>query len=140
MGYRFFDHTADVGADLEAPTLGELYGEALGAFTDTLTERGRVEPREERAFAVAAADREALLVEWLDELLYAWEVDGMLFRDAAVEVTEEPPGVRLTARARGERYDPERHPVKVLIKGITWHGLAVEPVEDGWRGRVIFDI
>lgn len=139
-GYRFVDHTADVGADLEAATLGGLYAEALAAFTDTLTVRERVEAREERRFELEAAEREALLVDWLDELLYLWEVEGWLFRDAEVEVEEAEGRVRLAARARGERYDPERHPSKVLIKGITWHGLTVEPAGQGWHGRVIFDI
>lgn len=140
MSYRFLDHTADVGADLEAAGLGGLYAEALAAFTDTLTVRGRVEPREERSFDLEAADREALLVDWLDELLYLWEVEEWLFHDAEVEVEEAAGRVRLAARARGERYDPDRHPVKVLIKGITWHGLKVEPAGAGWKGSVIFDI
>jgi SHS2 domain-containing protein len=111
MSYRFLDHTADVGADFEAPTLAALYAEALAAFTDTLTVRERVEPRLGREFTLAAADRESLLVDWLDELLYAWEVGGLLFRDAEVAIEEGAGGLRLTARARGERYDPERHPV-----------------------------
>ena len=140
MSYRFLDHTADIGAEFEAETLEGLYGEALAALTDTLTVRERVEPAVEREFELAAADREALLVDWLDELLYAWEVDRLLFRDAEVEVEEGAGGVRLAARARGERYDPDRHPVKVLIKGVTWHGLTVERAGGGWRGRVIFDI
>jgi SHS2 domain-containing protein len=49
--------------------------------------------------------------------------------------------LRLAATARGETYDPERHPIKVLIKGITYHGLEVVEGADGrWRARVIFDI
>ena len=74
------------------------------------------------------------------EVTEAWEVERLLFHDAEVDVEEGEDGVRLTARAHGERYDPERHPVKVLIKGITWHALTVERSGDRWRGRVIFDI
>jgi SHS2 domain-containing protein len=140
--YRFLDHTADVAVELGAPTLGGLYAEALAAFTDTVTERERVAPAVERRFAVEAADAGSLLVDWLGDLLYAFEVEGFLFHDAEVEVAETAAGRRrLAARARGETYDPARHPVKVLVKAVTYHGLAVERLEGGgWRGRVVFDI
>jgi len=142
VSYRFLDHTADVAVEIEAPTLGELYAEALAAFTDTVTERERVQPAAERRFAVESADAESLLVDWLGDLLYAFEVDSLLFRDAEVEVEEDSDGrVRLTARARGEAYDPARHRIKVLVKAVTYHLLEVRRADDGgWRGRVIFDI
>jgi len=139
--YRFLDHTADVGADLSAPDLGSLFAAALAAFTDTLTERERVEPRDERRISLAAPGLEELLVAWLEELLYLFETEEALFRDAEVSVEERGGGWGLDAVARGERHDPERHPAKVLVKGITYHGLAVRPDADrGWTGRVIFDV
>jgi protein archease len=143
VSYRFLDHTADVAVELEAPTLGELYAEALAALTDTLTVREGVEPATERRFAVESTDAESLLVDWLSDLLYAFEVDALLFHDAEVEVVEEDSAgrVRLAARARGERYDPARHPIKVLVKAVTYHGLEVRRLDDlSWHGRVIFDI
>jgi SHS2 domain-containing protein len=142
MSYRFLDHTADVGAELEAGSLGELLAEALAAFTDTVTERRRVEPAASRRFTLEADDAETLLVDWLGEALYVYEVEDLLLRDAEVEVEEAAGGaLRLAATARGETYDPERHPIKVLIKGITYHGLEVVEGADGrWRAQVIFDI
>lgn len=149
MSYRFLDHTADVGAELAADSLGELFAEALAAFTDTITRRRSVGRRRERRFRLAAADADALLVDWLSEVLYAYEVDGLLLHDAAVSVEEEPPAtgdaasrrLRLDAVARGEVYDPDRHPIKVLIKGVTYHGLRVEQRDDGrWHASIVFDI
>lgn len=140
MTYRFLDHTADVGADLRAPSLDGLFAAALEAFTDTVTERSRVTPRQERRFELAADDAESLLVDWLGEVLCAYEVDGLLFHHAETAVVTTAAGLRLTARARGELYDPARHPIKVLVKGITYHGLAVEERDGGWGARIIFDI
>lgn len=158
MTYRFLDHTADVGADVEAATLGGLYAEALAAFTDTVTELRAVRPERERRVELSAVDLEDLMVDWLGELLYLFEVDELLFREAAVEVERADDGVgdgggaagdghggeggrRLTATVRGEPYAPDRHPVKVLVKGITYHALQVaETPGGGWRCRVIFDI
>lgn len=152
MSYEFLDHTADVAVELRADSLEELFAEALRAFTDTVTDRTTVEPRESCPLAVDAASLEELLVEWLGELVYRFDVDGLLFAEVAdLAIGRTEAGFRLTARALGERFDEERHPIAVEVKGVTYHGLAVERVgrqgdsEDeegsgGWRGRVIFDI
>jgi SHS2 domain-containing protein len=49
---------------------------------------------------------------------------------------------RLRGQAWGEPRDDARHPVKVLLKAVTYHGLEVGPVADSgdWRARIVFDI
>lgn len=142
MGHRFLDHTADIAVELEAPTLGELYAEALAAFTEALTVPERVAERVTRRFALAAPAADLLMVDWLEELLYVFEVEGLLFRRARVVVEEVAgEGVRLTAEAFGEERDEARHPIKVLIKAVTYHALEVGPAAGGgFRARVVFDI
>jgi SHS2 domain-containing protein len=141
MTIHFLDHTADVGAEIEAASLGELFAEAAQALLETIADPATVRTSLHRDFELSASDLETLLVDWLGELVYVFEVDRQLFRDAAVTLTEAADGWRLAAVARGEPYDPERHPIRVLVKAVTWHGLAVGCREDGaWRARVIFDI
>ena len=75
------------------------------------------------------------------ELLFCFDVDHYLVRRAEIELDERPDDMlELRATVRGERFDPDRHPVKVAIKGITYHGLEVRQSADRWRARVIFDI
>jgi protein archease len=140
--YRFLDHTADVAVELEAASLDELFAEALAAFTDTVTVRERLGGAVERRFEVVAGDLESLLVEWLGEVLVAFEVEGLLLREGEVAVKELGDGrVGLTGVARGEKYEAGRQPIKVLVKGVTYHALKVVRGDDGrWRGRVVFDI
>lgn len=140
MGYRFLNHTADVAFEVEAPARDGLFAEALAAFTDTLTRLETVEERVTRRFELRSSLLDLLLVEWLTELLYAFETEGLLFRSADVRVTGEEGSFHLAAEARGEVEDPERHPGKVLIKAVTYHGLEVVEEGGGWRARVVFDI
>ena len=78
------------------------------------------------------------LVAFGNELLYLFEGEGFLAARFAPETVE--PDV-IEGALHGEPYDPERHPVKVLVKGITWHQLHAGPRQDGsWTARVIFDI
>lgn len=140
MPYRFTSHTADVAVELSAASRKGLFTEALRAFTDTVTDLAAVDPAVEHALAAEAGDLESLLVEWLSELVYRFDVDGLLFREAEVRLEEAGAGFRLTARARGEPYDTERHPLEVQVKGVTYHELRVERRDGEWLGRVVFDI
>lgn len=140
MGYRLLDHTADLGIEVTASTREELFAEALRALTDCITEVERVEPRVRLRIAVEASALDELLLEWLGEAVARYEIDGLLFRRARIELSESEQGFRLTGVAEGEEYHSERHPLKVLIKGVTYHGLEVERLGPGWRARVIFDI
>jgi len=156
MPYRFLDHTADVGAEIEAPTLEALFAEAANAFTDTLTVREGVRAVEEQRVEVTAEGLDELMVDWLGELLFRFETEGLLVVEAAIEIErlqsgwhlEKPNGDRgsasgwhLSAVLRGEAYEPARHPVKVLVKAITFHALEVrETGGGGWFARVIFDV
>ncbi len=105
-----------------------------------VTDLAAVEPVEALEVELAADDRELLLVEWLEELVFRLDSESRLFRRAEVELGEDGGRVVLKATLRGETYDPERHPLKVAIKGVTYHGLEVRRTDRGWRARVIFDI
>jgi SHS2 domain-containing protein len=140
MGYRFLSHTADVAFEVEAASRDEVFQEALAAFTDTLTELDRVEERLTRHFELSASAPDLLLVDWLTELNFAFETENLLFRRAEVRLTEADGEIRLTAQAWGEKKDDERHPIKVLIKAVTYHGLELAETQAGWRARVLFDI
>jgi SHS2 domain-containing protein len=140
MAYRFVEHTADMGVEVEAASFEELLSESLVALTDSLTEVGEVGAEVERQVELRAPSREDLLVDWLNELVYLFETESVLFRFAEVGVEEEGGGWRLRGTLRGERYDPARHRIKTLIKAVTYHQLRVTSSSRGWQARVIFDI
>ncbi|HSM50839.1 MAG TPA: archease [Thermoanaerobaculia bacterium] len=139
MPYRFLDHTGDVGFELEAASLAGLLAEAVAAFACTLTDPERLGEGEERELEATAAAPDLLLHALLEELLFLFERHGFLARTGEVEV-ERNGALRLRARLRGERWDPDRTPLKLLVKGVTYHRLAVEEGEGVVRGRVVLDI
>src|SRR3954465_13975237 len=86
MGYRFIDHTADVAADLTGETLEELFLSAAQALTDTMTELSGVGSSVTQSVTLESGTVEDLLVDWLNELLYRFEVRNMLVATASVAV------------------------------------------------------
>ncbi len=135
--YRQLPHTADLAWRLWGASLAELFENAGRALSATLTDRRYLRRRETREVSLASVDREALLVDWLNHLLYLFDIDGFLGRDFQVRsLTSE----RLEARVWGERFDADRHPEKTAVKAATFHQLSIVPVGDGWQATVVLDL
>jgi SHS2 domain-containing protein len=135
--YEQFEHTADLGLRIAAPDLNALFSDAATALTAAIIEDvSAIEPRQAEEFRIAGDDVAYLLFDWLRTLLLKFEMDRLLFREFSVNVA--PDG--LTATARGEPFDADRHLLSHEVKAITYHGLVVEPAHGGWRAEVIVDI
>jgi SHS2 domain-containing protein len=99
-----------------------------------------VQPLEEVSIRLEPDDIEALLRSWLGELLYIFHVRKLLLCEFSVSIDDNPGDCGLSATARGEPLDAERHKADVEVKAVTWHGLKVERTTDGWLAEVIVDI
>jgi|SRR3954470_6477699 SHS2 domain-containing protein len=140
MGHAFIDHTADVAADLDGRSQGELFLSAARALTDTITPVEGVGAVVTQSVTLEAPTIEDLLVDWLNELLYLFEVQNVLFVDGEVSVAERDGRWHVSATVAGEPFDPDRHPVRVLVKSATYHGLRVTHEQGTWRARIVLDI
>jgi SHS2 domain-containing protein len=137
MGYRIFDHTADLGVEVTGATPEELYAGAAFALFDLLTDLSTVREAAERTLAIEGAGPDDLLVNFLREVLYAWNGERFLTKSCTIR---ELSSRRLTALLRGESYDPARHRIKREIKAVTYHQASIRRTADGWVGRVVFDV
>jgi protein archease len=135
--FRVLEHTADVGFEAFGRTLEEVYANAARALTDMIVDLDAVRPAEEVKIEVEGSDAPSLLVNWLSELLYRFDADRWLFRDFELASLSDR---ALDARARGEKFDPARHGIKLMVKAITYHQLALDETADGWRAQVYVDI
>ena len=78
--FEFMDHTADVGIVATGRDLREAFAQAATGLFDFMADLSCVLETEEREVAVTAPDRDALLVAWLNELLFICEVEHRYFR------------------------------------------------------------
>lgn len=140
MGHRFIDHTADVAAELDGRSPGELFASAAQALTDTITAVEHVQALVTEPVTLEAPTLEDLLVDWLNELLYRFEARNVLFSRSDVTVEERTGRWHLDGSVGGEPFDAARHPYRVLVKGATYHGLNVIDAHGTWHARIVFDI
>lgn len=132
--YELLGHTAEVRVRLRGPDLPALAVQAGRALAEL--ELGRRPARAGgrwREIDVTAPDPAALLVDWLNELIFLAETERWVateFRAAGMD------GATLCLRARGVRV--ARAPARV--KAATHHGLAVRPAPGGLEAEVILDV
>ncbi len=134
---RELEHTADLGLEVEAPSLPLLFERAGLAMLGLMIDLATVEPRERDAIALAADDREALFHDWLQHLLVRLQTGAFACGELTVEELSER---ALRAWGAGERVDRARHCLHTEVKGVTYHELAVRETATGWWARVIFDV
>jgi SHS2 domain-containing protein len=135
--YETFEHTADLGLRVRTADLETLFIEAAQAlFGAILDDPAAVEPRQMVAIELENADTDYLLFDWLNELLYRFDTQHLVFGRFEVHIQ----GDRLHGQAWGEALDEWRHRLAHEVKAITYHGLRVEQEEAGWLAEVIVDI
>lgn len=144
MGYELREHTADVAVAASGETLADVFaavadGLAAASSDDASTEGERF------AFSVRAESLEALLFDYLDELVYLRDVRAELPVENAVsiEVLDDagadtsPKEWHLSGSARGI-------PLQAIdareVKAVTYSDMRLERRDDSWEAYVVFDV
>lgn len=136
-GWEHFHHVADIGVRGNGNSLGEAFEQAALAMTAVILDPHLVADTHAVEILVSAEDREILLLEWLDALIYEMATRKMLFRRFRVEIE----GRRLHATAWGEPIDVARHQPGVEIKGATFTELKVwQDSDDSWHAQCVVDV
>ncbi len=134
--FEFIDHTADVGLIAYGNSVEEVFLNAAYGMFSLIADLERVAEVISRQVVAEAPDQDELLVTWLNELLYLFDAEGLIFsRFEILDLREQS----LRAMAHGEKVDPWRHNLKTQVKAATYHQLKLEK-GDHFRARIILDI
>jgi len=143
-GFEFLEHTADVYVRAWGDTLEEAFEWAAAAMFDVMTDLKKVEPKEKYKISVKAEDLYALLYEWLEELLFIFGSQGIIFSKFKVyKITQG--GIReytLVGEAWGEPFNIEKHDQRTEVKAITYSLMEINENKDTgqWIIRFVLDI
>lgn len=155
--YSFREHTGELKLRLESNTLEGLFVEAAQALAEIVA--GNPGSREQQAVGrgtesagaprkhtataehtatasevrLEAPDRDALLVDWLNELIYTSERDKCVYDQVSMKSLSEQ---ALVAEIRGRATERLCLPVKAA----TFHGLRIEHDVSGWHAEVVLDV
>ncbi|MBZ4420237.1 archease [Myxococcus sp. RHSTA-1-4] len=134
--YQFEPHTAEVQFRVEGTSLPELFEESGYALAELMLGESPPEPprdAEEEQVTLESADTEALLVDWLNELISRADTKKRVYTHIVVDDVSER---KLRARIRG--FTPEV--LKTAVKAATFHGLEIREHEEGFNATVVLDV
>ena len=134
--FDIIDHTADIGIVAYGAELEEAFANAAYAMFTLIADLEGIEEVVCHKIEVQAADRESLVVSWLNELLCLFEIEGVIFSRFKIKELGE---TSLKAEGYGEPLDKTRHRLRSGVKAATYHMLRVAK-DNGYSIRVIFDV
>lgn len=141
MPFHYIDHEADVLIVGSGDSLSRAFEEAARGVFGLMARLNGVQPSIDVAFSCSAPDSSALLVAFLNDLLFRADVEGLLFAEVDVAITVNPEsGFALSAIARGEPIDYRRHDLRQEVKAATYAQARCEERDGVWVAQCVVDI
>jgi len=141
-GFEFLEHVSDAKFRAWGKTVEEAFASAGEALFGLMVDTGKIKPDLEVKIHVEADSIEWLLFEWLNELLYQFDLEDLVFSDfdLTIRVQEEDDIYMLDGIAYGARIDPVETEIDIHVKAITLHDLAVKSEQEGISVEVVVDV
>ena len=124
-GYELLEHPADVGIRSWGPTQGTAFEQAAWGLVELLGIR-REGSGDRRTISVSSPDLPGLLVEFLNELIFLHETEGVAVADIRVTRLAET-----GLDAEVETVPLDRAPEGTVVKAATYYRLRVDRSPDG---------
>ena len=133
-GFVDLDHTADWAIRVRGADLPDLFAQAAAGMLSLANPAPLPNgPGLRRQVRLQAADRETLLVRWLEELHFLLETQGQVPQCIRLSIS---PGFWLTADLVLAPVESPGH----AIKAITFHRLQVAETAGGLEATIVFDV
>lgn len=158
MGFELRDHTADVAVEATGETCADVFAAVANGLAAAMCDGPLDEPGDRFSLSVTAERRDALLFDYLDELIYLRDVRGELPVDNRIEsigrpADEDEAGAGTQAGDPRERAETDKWTLTASargiplasidareIKAVTYSEMRLERVDDGWEAYVVFDV
>ncbi len=141
MKYRFLEHTADVMFEAYGKTLENLFTNCAEATESIMVNLGSLEEKEEHTTVIESDNIEGLLYDFLSELIFLKDTDGLLFKKFEIVIQHKNKKYELIAHCKGDLIDREKHELLDDAKAITKHMFEIKQGKNKmWGARIIVDI
>lgn len=135
--FNVLEHTADLGIEVRGKDLKGLFADAALAFTNLMLKVTKSGATGSRKISISGEDLPDLMVRWLGEILYVFEVNREILTGLQIVLISD---TRLEAELGTRRYDSRLDEIIYEIKAVTYHQISVLEKEGHWEARVIFDL
>ncbi len=141
MAYRFLDDIAiaDVAFEATGKSLDELFESAAMALENIqVKDLAAVGHKVKHVVKITGDDREMLLRNFLEELIFIKDTKQLVFSDFDVSIGKDDRSMSCTCG--GEKLNPKTQELVVDAKAISMHDFKIEETRSGFVARVIVDV
>jgi len=137
--YEFFEHTADAKFRAYGNSLTEAFSNAALALYSIMTDVDSIEPAIQKKITVKSATRQALLYDFLEELIYLTATEGFLLSNvASISIKQEFGYYLLNATILGD-HSP-KYEIYTQVKAITYNDMEIIKEGDVVTVQVVPDL
>jgi len=133
LGFEEIEHTADRAFRVTGRDMASLLENAVRAMHSLNAPRPSDGPLAERQIEVEGGDRESLLVNWLNEILYVEQSQRLICEQVHIDELENH---HLRARVKLREYDRDY----THIKAVTFHNLEIRETDKGLEAELVLDV
>jgi SHS2 domain-containing protein len=136
-GYELFDHTADIGIRVFAPTMDGLIAPAALGLYAVIGELATNPTGRRVSLHYEGNDEAALLRDFLADLLLRFETNHQIVSEPRVQRFDAK---RLELDAALADMDNDECQFDREVKAVTYHELAIRRTPTGFEATLIVDI
>ncbi len=142
MSFRWLENVAiaDIAFEATGRTLEELFEQAALALEDAMVDFDTLNEKAEQRIEVSGDRIEMLLYDFLSELIFLKDTDGLLFKSFKIKIEAAKEKYYLEALSEGEKIDRKKHALRNDVKAVTMHMFEVRQEKEGWKATVVLDI
>ena len=133
-----FEHTADIGIEVESLNLSEAFEEISLSFSEIITGGNLPKSSISKKVKLESNNLDSLLVDFMSYLIVLFDTDFFITGSAELKISQ-PHDFLLEGNLMGEIYNQDIHGYGVEIKAISYHLLIVEAGPPA-HIRVILDL
>jgi len=133
LRFKPLEHPSDIGIVAFGKNPKEIFENAGFGLFSLIGDLSNVEGKECFRIKVEGNDQEALLINWLNELLFYYDTKSVLIKDFKINQLSN---LRLEAEVRGEKIDLDKHTVYQSVKAATYNQLQIGKNQ----ATIVFDV
>ncbi len=137
--FEYLEHTADAKFRAYGKTLEEAFSNAALAFFNLLIDTKTIQPALTQKIQTQAKNKESLLFDFVDELVYLLSAEGFLLHQVSeLKITSINDGYELSATLLGD--DHKKYNTHGDIKAATYNDMLIEEKPNEVMIQMVVDV
>jgi len=136
--FKFLEHTADIKFQAYGKNLKEVFTNAALATANSMCKE-EIKKKIVKKIQVKAKDKESLMYNFLDQVIYLFDAEYFLISDVKEIVITEKKGIfNLTGLLEGDK--SEKYEIAEHIKSVTYSEMFIKKRHERFIAQIVLDI